>query len=82
MPVLLINEDLFELEVEPGNEPILSKVEESRLVFNYYYKNNPKMAIVWVVTKKGFNGFIDKMVEVERRLEAEMIAILKQKDKS
>jgi hypothetical protein len=82
VPVLLINEDLFELEVEPGNEPILNKVEESKLVFNYYYKNTPKMAIVWVVTKKGFNGFIDKMVEVERKIEAKRITILKQNDES
>jgi hypothetical protein len=82
MPVLLINEDLFELEVERGNEPILHKVEESKLVFNYYYKNNPKIATVWVVTKKGFKGFIDKMIEAERKLEAEMITKIEKKDKA
>lgn len=74
MPVLLINEDLFELEVGLDNEPALNKVEESRLVFNYFYKNNPKLATVWVVTKKGFKSFIDKTIAAERKLEAEMIA--------
>jgi hypothetical protein len=81
MPVLLINDDLFELEVIHGNDPILHKVEESKLVFNYYYKKNPRIATVWVVTKEGFKGFINKMIEAEGKLEAEMITIINKKDK-
>ncbi len=82
MPVLLINEDLFELEIGRGNKPILHRVEESKLVFNYYYKKKPKMATVWVVTKKGFKGFIDKMIKVERTLEAKMKDVKEKKDKA
>ncbi len=81
LPVLLINEDLFELEIGRGNKPILHKVEESRLVFNYYFKNEPRISMVWVVTKKGFKGFIDKMIEVERKVESKMIAVRQKKEK-
>lgn len=76
MPVLLINEDLYELEIGEDNEPTLNEVEESRLVFNYFYKNDPKLATIWVVTKKGFKSFIEKMVSEERKLENEMIAVV------
>lgn len=77
LPVFLISQDLFELKVEGNNEPILQRVEESKLVFNYYHKNEPKIATVWVVTKKGFNNFITRMLELERKVEAEMIAVKK-----
>lgn len=73
MPVLLINDDLFEMEVEVGKEPILHKVEESRLLFNYHYKSIPRLATVWVVTRSGFDRFIKKIVSMERLLEHEMV---------
>jgi len=82
LPVLLINDDLYELEIDIGNDPKLCRVEESKLVFNYHHKNDPKIATIWVVTKKGFNSFIEKMIQVERKLEAEMIDVIKKKEKA
>jgi len=82
LPVLLIKDDLYELEIDTGHDPILHKVEESKLLFNYYYKNNPKMATIWVVTKSGFNTFIQKMIQVERNLEQEMIEVKKKQNKA
>jgi len=73
MPVLLINDDLFEMEVEVGKEPILHKVDESILLFNYHYKSIPRLATVWVVTRSGFDHFIKNIVSMERQLEHEMV---------
>ena len=60
MPVLLINDDLYELKNDE-----LEKIDSSILVYNYHYKNEPRMAYVFVVTKRGFPEFIEKMVNLE-----------------
>lgn len=74
MPILLINDDLFEL-----HDDRLIRVDSSILVFNYYFQKEPKMAFIFVVTKKGFHPFISKMTELEDDVEIKMINIIKGK---
>lgn len=73
MPVLLISKDLFEMDIEHDKEPTLRRVEESRFIFNYYFKGAPKLATIWVVTRNGLNSFLSKTIKMERELEREMM---------
>ncbi len=75
LPILLIADDLFECEMTDDRSPILKKVERSLLIFNYHYNNEPKMAFVYVVTKKGFPEFIESMIQVQNEVEDEMIQL-------
>lgn len=72
MPILLINEELYELRDEK-----LIKVESSILVYNYHFNKEPKMAYVFVITKKGVPGFMKKMLELDDMVEQKMIEIRK-----
>ena len=69
LPILLINDDLY--EYKEGN---IEKKESSVLVFNYHYKGEPKMAYVFVVTKQGFDGFMEQMIKIERKAENLMLS--------
>lgn len=60
MPVLLINDDLYELD-----DKKLEKVDSSILVFNYHFNNEPKMAFVHVLTRNGFENFIEDMIKLQ-----------------
>lgn len=75
LPVLLIKNDLFELEINESSQPKLKKVEESKLVFNYYYKGDQKISIVYVVTEKGFSHFMKNMIKVEGNTQKRMLSI-------
>lgn len=68
IPILLINDSLYELE---GNK--LNQVESSILVFNYHFNNVPKMAFVFVLTKKGFPDFVDRLIKLQEEVELKMI---------
>ena len=78
LPVLLISDDLYELKHSDKNEPKLSKVESSMMVYNYHYKNEASMAYIFVVTKKGFPNFMNSMLKTEEEIETEMIRIRKE----
>lgn len=73
LPVLLINDDLYELHIEDDHKPDLKKVECSRLVFNYHYKQEPKSAIVFVVTKKGIDDFLRQVILAEKQVKQNML---------
>jgi len=72
LPVLLINEDLYELEILEAHSK-LKKVECSRLIFNYHYKQEPKSSIVYVVTKAGLHEFLREVLRVEKQVEESML---------
>ena len=78
LPALLINNELYELQINNGSNPKLRKVEESKLVFNYYYKGTPKISTIFVITQKGFKKFMENMIKLERMVEEEMIVAIKQ----
>jgi len=73
LPVLLIKEDLYELDYEDDNSPRLTKVETSQLVFNYHFKQKPRTAIIFIVTKSGLKQFLEEMLDVERMVEKHML---------
>lgn len=73
LPVLLINDDLFELELSDNDNPILKRVESSRLVFNYHYNQRPQTTVIFVITKNGLADFLTQMLEVEATVENNMI---------
>lgn len=73
MPILLIRDDLFELHHDDKNKSSLKRVESSILVYNYIKNEQPEMAYVFVVTKKGFGKFMDEMLKLENKIELEMI---------
>lgn len=73
LPVLLIADDLFELKLSNDNKPNLTKVDSSILVYNYHDNNNdPTMAFIFVVTKKGFTDFMHSMLKLENDIEENM----------
>ena len=74
LPILLINDDLYELKKDG-----LERVDSSILVYNYHYDKDPKMAYIFVVTKKGFPIFMKSMMELEDKVERRMIEIVKAK---
>ncbi len=67
LPVLLINDDLYEY-----NDGKIKKKDSSVLVFNYHYKDEPKMAYVFVVTREGFDDFMRQMIKLEEITESLM----------
>ena len=73
LPVLLISDDLYELEYDDKGEIKLKSVLKSILVYNYHYKNEPNMAYVYVVTKKGLPKFIEEIQEIKIKVENDMI---------
>jgi hypothetical protein len=72
MPVLLINDELFEFQ-----DNKLQQVDSSILVYNYHFDKKPKMAYVFVVTTKGFPKFIERMIKIDKEVEEIMIKIKK-----
>lgn len=75
LPVLLLKDNLYELEIDKKSKPKLMKVNESKLVFNYYFKGNQRISTIWVVTEQGFNKFVENMIKLECELKKEMIAV-------
>jgi len=73
IPILLINDDLYELR----NEKLI-KVESSILMYNYHFNKEPKIANVFVVTKKGYKKFIKEMLEIENIVGEKMINTIKE----
>ncbi|MDB5281305.1 MAG: hypothetical protein JWO06_380 [Bacteroidota bacterium] len=73
LPILLIRDDLYELHHSKENKRSLKKVDSSILVYNYYAHEEPSMAYVFVVTRKGFSRFMTDILELENKIELEMI---------
>lgn len=73
IPILLIADDLFELKLMENNKPNLTKVDSSILIYNYHdVAHEPTMAFVFVVTKKGFENFIQYMLELEKKIQTDL----------
>lgn len=73
LPILLIKDNLYELNVDSSTEPTLHKVEQSKLLFSYYFKGDKKISTIWVVTKNGFNSFIENMIGTQKAVEHSML---------
>lgn len=75
IPILLINEDLYELDISDNGYTSLRKVESSKLIYNYHRFDEPKTSIIVVMTKKGLEDFLPEMRELENRIVEKMIKL-------
>lgn len=75
IPILLINDSLYELDINEENKTDLRKVESSKLVYNYHLMDEPKTSVIFVMTKKGLNKFLPQMRALEGKLVEKMIKI-------
>lgn len=71
LPVLLINDDLYELMVDEG-KPKLEKVKFSRLLVNFHFNDRPSSTVVYVVTKNHLNDWLMEMNELENSVRSQM----------
>lgn len=76
LPVLLIKDDLYELEFKKMS-PHFKKVEISKLVYSYHFGNEQRVAIIFVMTKKGLDKFLPQIQEVEKTMRGRIQKILK-----
>lgn len=81
LPVLIINDNLYELEKIDGEE-ILEKVDNSIYRFNYYYKNKPELVYIHVITKKWLTNFIDSIIKNDESIESKLITIRKKHERN
>jgi hypothetical protein len=75
LPIILIKDNLYELTINERKRTSLKKTEVSRLIYNYHYLDNPKTAVVFVVTKKGLNKFLEQVRSAENAVMKEMIKL-------
>jgi hypothetical protein len=75
LPVLLINDDLFELTIDES-KPKLNKVKYSRLLINFHFDEYLTGTQVYVVTKDYFNDFLQDMNIVESKIAESMLECL------
>lgn len=73
LPILLINDDLYELTIEDGKSQ-LQEVPFSKLMVNFHYNDNPTSTIIYVVTKSYLNEFLQDMNILEQKISNEMKA--------
>ncbi|MCR4288733.1 MAG: hypothetical protein NUV86_00520 [Candidatus Scalindua sp.] len=73
IPILLINDSLYELDINEENKTDLRKVESSKLVYNYHLMDEPKNSVIFVMTKKGLNDFLPQMRALERKVVEKML---------
>jgi len=73
LPVIIINDDLYESQIFKNERRKLKKVNCSRLIFSYHYKQKPKLAIIYVVTRKGLKEFLKHVLKAESVIEETLI---------
>ncbi|MFK7900082.1 MAG: hypothetical protein AB8B61_04925 [Cyclobacteriaceae bacterium] len=71
VPVLLINDDLYELDINNGQQK-LEKVKYSQLMVNFHYENTPTSSLIYVVTKNYLNDWLNEMNNLELKVRSSM----------
>ncbi len=72
LPVLLLSNDLYELNVDDDNNSKLRKVKYSRLLLNFHYNDRPTSTVIYVVTKEYLKGWLLEMEELENSVRTHM----------
>lgn len=75
IPILLINDNLYELDIDVNKTTNLRKVESSKLIYNYHRLDESKTSVIFVMTKKGLEDFLPKMRDLENKIIEKMIKI-------
>lgn len=81
LPVLILNNDLYELEVGKDDNVSIKQTDVSRLIFNYHFREMPRSAIVYVVTKNALKTFLEDMLTLQRNIEDKMYLIINETKK-
>ena len=71
LPVLLINNELYELNVSDKG-PDLASVKYSRLFLNFYFYDRPTSIVVYVVTKQYLKEWLNEMSILEDKTRSKM----------
>ena len=71
LPVLLMNNDLYELTIEK-NKPKLEKVKYSRLLLNYHFNDIPTSTIIYIITKDYLRDWLLEMADIETKVRMQM----------
>lgn len=62
LPILLLKNDLYELDINTDLEPELKKVDRSKFVYNYHKDGFSISTVIFVVTQKDLKSFLDEMI--------------------
>jgi len=73
LPVVILKDELYQLNVENNEEPKLEKVDQSPLIFNYHHNESPESAIVYFVTRNGLLSFLEYMLGIEEKVAEAML---------
>lgn len=71
LPVLLLNNDLYELTVGDDN-PKLEKVKYSRLLLNFHFNDTPTSTVIYIVTKDHLSDWLLEMERLETKVRFQM----------
>ncbi len=75
VPILLVRDGLYELDINKNNLTNLKKVDISRLVFNYHRNSVPMISIIYVMTQNGLDSFLQKFRGIEKEITNKMLQI-------
>ncbi len=73
LPVVLLNDDLYEFEIDSTGKNNLRKVDCSKLLFSYHFEDRPRQAIIYIVTKAGLDDFLIKIRDAEELVKKNML---------
>ncbi len=62
LPILLLKNDLYELDINTNLEPELKKVYRSKFNYNYHKDGFSISTVIFVLTQKGLKPFLDEMI--------------------
>ncbi|RZK42679.1 MAG: hypothetical protein EOO90_06470 [Pedobacter sp.] len=73
LPVVLIKDDLYELEIVEDDKHKLTQVDCSHLVFNYHFNQRPCSSIIYFITTKGLEEFLKVLHNAGKEVEKNML---------
>lgn len=76
LPILLVNDDLYELKIE-NSKPTLNKVSYSKLLVNFHFNEYLCGTRVYVVTKNHLKNFLEKLTFIENEIAKNMSNYIK-----
>lgn len=72
LPVLLLRNDLYELNIDEDNSPKLEKVKYSRLLLNFYFNDRPTSTVIYMVTYDYLKEWLLEMENLENTVRIQM----------
>ena len=76
IPIILLKNDLYELEIIE-NQPVLKKVKDGTMVFNYHHNKEARSSLVHFVTEEGLPSWLEKIKALELKSEDRLLTAKK-----